>query len=354
MSTPRWIALLVAVVVAVTIVNGASAQPSQPTTQPAPARTWDLKAGEWRENVAPPTTQRGPEPALDRIERLIDQRQWKTAKTQAIDWVLAHKDSPSRDRGLYLIAQALYGYGDRVKAFYYCDELLDEYPDSDLFTPALELQYKIADQYLDGYKRRWLGVPFFYAKEEAIEMLYRIRNRAPGSPLAEKALLRTADHYRFDGQFDFAADAYAFYATRYPRSPMTPRARLWGAYCSLAQFRGIRFDPTPVIDAREQLRSLAAAYPDLAKEENIDGILKRIDAVFAKKLYTTATYYRRVREDGAAAYTYKYLIKAYPTARESEQAQMWLKELPQWAQNMPGPTVVGDEGTPTVEKPLIR
>jgi outer membrane protein assembly factor BamD (BamD/ComL family) len=153
--------------------------------------------------------------------------------------VLANKESANRDRGLYLIAKAFYGYGDRIKAFYYCDELMDTYPESDLFTPALELQYKIADRYLDGYKRRWLGIPIFQAKEEAVEMLYRIRNRAPGSPLAETSLLRTADHYRFDGQFDFAADAYAFYAKQYPRSPMTPRARLWGAYCQLAQFRGI-------------------------------------------------------------------------------------------------------------------
>ena len=185
-------------------------------------------------------------------------------------------------------------------------------------------------------------------------MLYRIRNRAPGSPLAERALLRTADHYRFDGQFDFAADAYAFYARHYPRSPMTPRARLWGAYCSLAQFRGIPFDATPVIDAREQLRSLAAAYPDLAKEERIDAILQRIDAVFAKKLYLTATYYRRTNEPGAAAYTYKYLLKAYPKAAEADRARMWLAELPVWAQNLPGPTVVGEDGLGTPELPVIR
>ena len=332
-------------------VSVASAQ--QPATQPTPQRTWDLSAGQWRENQAP-ATQRVAEPVLDRVEQLIDRRDYNAAQKLAIQWVLANRGSPNRDRGLLLIARALFGYGNRIKAFYYCDELLDTYPESDLFQPALALQYRIADEYLDGYKRRWLGVPMFYAKEEGIEMLYRIRNRAPGSPLAEKALLRTADHYRFDGQFDFAADAYSFYARQYPRSPMTPRARLWGAYCSLAQFRGVMFDPTPVIDAREQLRSIAAAYPDLAKQEGIDSILNRIDAVFAKKLYATATYYRRVSEHRAAAYTYKYLMKAYPTAKETDRARMWLNELPQWAQNLPGPTVVGDEGTPTVEQPIIR
>lgn len=344
MPTTRWIALFVVLV-------GAARAPAQQL--PTPQRTWDLSGGQWRENRSP-ATQRAAEPILDRVELLIDRREHNAAWDLALQWVLANETSPNRDRGLYLIARSLVGYGDRIKAFYYCDELLDTYPESDLFQPALAMQYRIADAFLDGYKRRWLGMPLFYAREEGIEMLYRIRNRAPGSPLAEKALLRTADHYRFDGQFDFAADAYAFYARQYPRSPMTPRARLWGAYCSLAQFRGVTYDPTPVIDAREQLRSMAAAYPGLAKEEGIESILERIDAVFAKKLYTTATFYRRTNDPGAAAYTYRYLMKAYPAAPETERAKMWMNELPQWAQARPGPTVVGEEGTPTMEQPLIR
>ena len=340
MHLPRSIALLNVVLLC---QGGAIAQ----------TRTWDLAAGQWQEKTGA-STQRTAEPVLDRVEHLLERRHHKAARELCLDWLLANRSSPNRDRALYLQAQALFGYGNRVKAFYYCDELLDTYPESDLFQPALTLQYRIADQYLKGYKRRWLGVPMFQAREEGIEMLFRIRNRAPGSPLAEKALLRTADHYRFDGQFDFAADAYSFYARQYPRSPMTPRARLWGAYCSLAQFRGVRFDPTPVIDAREQLRSIAAAYPDLAREENIESILQRIDAVFAKKLYTTATHYRRTNDPGAAAYTYKYLLTSYPSASEATRARTWLAALPEWAQKMSGPTVVGDEGTPTIEQPLVR
>ena len=61
------------------------------------------------------------------------------------------------------------------------------------------MQYRIADRFLDGYKRRFIGIAMFTAQEEAVEMLYRIQSRSPGSPLAEKAMLRTADFY-FDDQ----------------------------------------------------------------------------------------------------------------------------------------------------------
>jgi hypothetical protein len=62
-----------------------------------------------------------------------------------------------------------------------------------------------------------------------------------------------------------------------------------------------------------------------------------------------------VNEPRAAGYTYKYLIKAYPESPEADRAKMWLTELPQWAQNLPGPTVVGEEGTATPEqRPLLK
>jgi outer membrane protein assembly factor BamD (BamD/ComL family) len=101
------------------------------------------------------------------------------------------------------------------------------------------------------------------------------------------------------------------------------------AYSNLAQFRGLKFDPTPVIDARQQLLKLAADYPQVAQEENIQSLLDRIDATFAKKLYVTADFYRRTKEKRAAAYVYTYLIQAYPDSPEASKAKGQLLTLPQ-------------------------
>ena len=296
-------------------------------------------------------------PTLDQVESLLTGNSPREAKRRAIKWVKANRTHPQRDRGLYLIAQALYRYGDRIKAFYYLDELLDTYPDSRLYYPALELQYQIADRYLHGYKRRFLGVPMFQAKEEAVEMLYRIQNRSPGSPLAEKALLRTADFYFEDRQYDFAADTYAAYLRSYPRSPQAPRARLRQAFASYAQFRGPRFDATPVIDAREHLRSVMVQDERLAAEENVPALLEQIDRDLAKKLYLTADFYRRTDEPRGAVYTYRYLLKAFPQTPEAIAAQERLQALPAWALNAtPEPAITPGfaPGTPPMtEEPLI-
>jgi hypothetical protein len=307
----------------------------------AEPRTWEYAGGgQWPQVSAASTQPTAPDPTLDRVEQLVHAGQNRAAAKLGIQWLLANKASAQHDRGLLLVAQAFDQYGDKIKAYYYLDELMDEHPDSRLYGTALEKQYAIADAYLNGYKRRFLGVPSFHAYEEAVEMLYRIQQRSPGSQLAEKSLLRTANYYFNDQQYDFAADTYAAYARGYPRSPQAPRAKLRYAYSLYAQFRGPRFDAAPVIDAREQLREIAAQYPQLAAEENIPDLVTQLDRNLARKLYSTADFYRRTNEPRGAAYTYRYLARAYPQTPEGQKAPGAMKKLPEWAlADVPEPAV---------------
>ena len=285
----------------------------------AQTKTWEYAGGGlWPQidAVKASTQPYAPVPELDHVEQLIKQNKNKEAEELCVAWLMAHKVHPQRDRALYLNAQALYQYGNRIKAFYYCDELLDEFPDSGYYYPTLEMQYRIADSYLNGYKRRFMKIPTFTAYDEAVEMLFRIQNRSPGSPLAERAMLRTADFYFANRDYDFAADTYAAYVRSYPRSPEVPRARLREALAHYAQFRGPRFDATPLIDARAQFRSLMATDRPLAEEQNVPSLLLQINEDLANKLYLTGDFYRRTGEQRGAVYSFRYLLKAFPeTAR---------------------------------------
>jgi outer membrane assembly lipoprotein YfiO len=300
--------------------------------------TWELRDGRWQAMPKAPSTQPvARDPELDRIEQMLADGRWKPAKKALIAWEKANKASPLRDRALFLLADAYYQGDERVKAFYQLDELLEYYQDSRYFYPALEKQYQIADEYLSGYKDSWLGMRFVDREGEAIEMLFRIQQKSPGSQLAEKSLLRTADYYYADLQYDLAADAYGMYAKSYPRSPIVPKAKLRQAFSSLAQFRGIRFDPTPLIDARTQLLDIAQQYPKLAAEENVPMVIEKIDATFAAKLYNTADFYRRTKKPEAAVYTYRLLIETYPGSSEAKAAQAWLGRMPASALATPYP-----------------
>ena len=282
-------------------------------------------------------------PVLDRAEARLQQHQWKPAHDLIVPWLLSHPTAPDRDRALFLLAQVYYQSGDRIRAFYHLDELLDNFPDSRLFFPALELQYDIADSYLNGFKNEFLGLRIVPATDEAIEMLFRIQERSPGSPLAERALRRTADYYFNNSEFDLAGDAYAAFLRAYPRSPQVPQVKLRQAFSSLAQFRGPLFDATPLIDARAQFKDVQARYPELAAEMNVAQRIEQIDADLAQKAYVTGQFYQRTGKPKAAAFMYRYVVQTYPNSREAQLARGNLGRLPAWALTEPPPPASNPE-----------
>jgi outer membrane assembly lipoprotein YfiO len=299
-------------------------------------RTWEYDNGRWPQ-VNDATPHAVSDPVIDEAEQYLARGDPKSARQILLAWEHGHKDSPVRDRAIFLIGQSYYQEDDRIVAFYYLDEVMDEYPESQLFFPALEKQYEIAVDFLNGHKRRFFGFPILPAEDEAVEMLYRVQERSPGSNLAEKALLKTADYYYNSSQFDFAGDAYAAFVREYPRSPDVSRARLRQAFSSLAQFSGLRFDATPIIDARAQLVDIENQYPKLADDENVQAVIDQIDSAFAAKLSVTADFYVRTGEPKAAAYYYRFLIDTYGSSPEAADAVKRLAKLPEWAKGTPAP-----------------
>ncbi len=288
--------------------------------------------GKWQQvdqtAPAPSAVSEQANPVLDQVEASLTARRFGDARDQALAWLLANPTSPDRDRGLLLMARSLVGTGDRVRAFYYCDELMDTYPQSDRFPEALKLQFDIANEYLAGAKDKLLGLRILGRKDEAVEMLFRIQQKSPGSPLADEALLRTADHYWAAGEFDLAADTYGFYAKTYPRSPITPQVRLREAYSNSAQFKGARYDPTPIINARTQMSELSIEYPEMAQKESLDSKVLQADRQLARRLYLTADFYRRTGKPKAAAHLCNRLIETYAALPEADDARKLLARLP--------------------------
>jgi outer membrane assembly lipoprotein YfiO len=290
--------------------------------------TWEFHGGYWVDvqPQAVPTPVK--EPALDEAEALLARGEYKPAKKILLDWEKVHKKSPVRDRCILLLAEVFYQEDSRIKSFYYCDELMDEYPSSPLFQAALQKQYDIASAFLNGYRRTFLWFRFLDASDEGVEMMFRIQQRAPGSPLAEKALLQTADYYYNSQDYDLAFDAYTSYIQRYPRNSQIPRIKLRAAFSCLAQFRGVKFDATSLIDARAQLIDIEKQYPDMAQEENLPSIIEQIDSAFAKKILETAKFYEKTHEDKGAVYQYRFLTETYPESPEAAEARLRLRELP--------------------------
>lgn len=291
------------------------------------ADVWELRDDRWVQVTTAPAAEAASVPELDEAADLIGAGQSHAGARIAIRYVKAHPDlkAPQRDRALMLASDGKYAAGRLMDAYFYTEQLLDQHPDTPLFQQALQRQYDIADAFLNGTRRVFILFATISAEDEAIDMLYRIQQRAPGSQIAEKSLLRTADHYYARSRFDLAADAYRVYLTGYPRSPHIPQVRLRRAYATLAQFRGTRYDATPLIDAQTQMIEIVDAYPQIADDQGLSDLLKRIDQTFAQKLMRHAEWYERTHQPAAAVYVYRYLASTFATTPEAATARRRLE-----------------------------
>ncbi|MFT3786045.1 MAG: outer membrane protein assembly factor BamD [Tepidisphaeraceae bacterium] len=324
------ITLIAAVAMASTL--SASTQAQDAPKSPATKHTWALTPDNRLMPIAPSATPtQAQRPAsldeLNAIDAILTQGRYGQAFDRLQTWFKRYPDSGVRDRALLMSADALIGLDERIKAFYYCDELMDRHPESAFYAAALQKQYDIADAYLNGARDTWLGMHLLDRDDEALEMLFRIQTRSPGSPVSENAMLRSADFYWAHGDWDFAADAYAAYARTYPRSPRAEQARLREAYANLAQVRGPVYDPTPIINARATLTELSASNPDLAKKENLAEKIQLADRFLARKIFLGAEFYKRTGKKDAAVSLYKRLINLYPNLPEADEARAAVTRL---------------------------
>jgi outer membrane assembly lipoprotein YfiO len=326
------------------ILIGAAAVRAEP---PASQTSEYTGHGQWHRITAPaPAPELISNPTLDRVEQLIDAHQVSTAHDLLSPWLKDNPKAADRDRGLFLLAEIYYQQDDRLTAFYHLDELMDNYPSSRFFGLALQKQYDIGDAFLSGYKRKLLWLRILGAEDEGIEILYRVQERSPGSALAERALLRTADYYFRTSQFDLAGDAYGAFARGYSRSPDVAYVKLREAFSSLAQFRGVRYDSTPLLDARAQFVDFNEKYPAIAAQENVKERVERIDNTLADKLLVTGDFYVRTHKPVAAAYDFRYLLQKYPAAPVANSARTALAKLPAQALQSPPPPAPSDTDFP--------
>src|SRR4051794_4110006 len=121
MQLTRWIAPVVGVALMINCLS-----PTTALAAAKPPKTEELQGGRWV-----PIDNAATQPEIDRellrIEELINAGRYSQASERAVEWLVKNPKSPMKDRGLFLNAEALYRYGDRIKAFYYLDELMDEF-----------------------------------------------------------------------------------------------------------------------------------------------------------------------------------------------------------------------------------
>lgn len=109
--------------------------------------------------------------------------------------------------------------------------------------------------------------PVFDAEGRAIQALRSIWLHDAAGPLADDALMLSANHYLRKGDYIEAARYYRLVREQYPDSPHFKHAYILGSHVTLASYSGPEYDGATLEQAKDLKQTATRLFPDLSEEE---------------------------------------------------------------------------------------
>lgn len=272
---------------------------------------YDEVRGVWVEHEPPvPGTPEG-ELQLARTEHADEH--YRTAYRRIRKWLKNYGEThPLYPEAAVLRARIEIARRDYYKAHKHLREFLNEFGATRAADEAIHYEFVIADVFLKGTKRKFLGLRMLPAADIGVSILDDLSANYPDSPTAELALKTKADYFFAKGDFSLAEMEYARLREQFPHSRYVRHGLRRSAEAALASFPGIEFDDAGLIEAEARFTEYLIQYPGVAEQEGVGLILDDIREKRAAKELHIGDYYRRTKHTQAAAFYYRSTIKNWP------------------------------------------
>ncbi len=164
---------------------------------------------------------------------------------------------------------------------------------------------------------------------QALRVYENIRLNDPTGPLADDALMATANTYFKLGRYEDADYHYGLLRREYPRSQHQFEAHLLGLQSKLRKYQGPDYDGTALDEAEKLAKQLVTQFPDRvgAERERMQKTRAEVSAQRALRAWTRAEYYAKGKYYGAAKAYYQKIVDNYSDSKLAEESRTRLAAL---------------------------
>ncbi|MGB0717260.1 MAG: outer membrane protein assembly factor BamD [Phycisphaerae bacterium] len=288
-----------------------------------PSRThqlrFDAKKNTWIEVVPPPPGT--PAGDLHVAKKLNSEGEHRQA-LRATDVFIAEygENDLMYPDALLIRAQAQVGLERFDEAHETLSAFLTEFGGMGSTNEALRLEFLIAETYLSGVKRKFLGARILPSEDEAFRILDDISIDYPESPMAEAAIKTKGDYMFREGDHALAEFEYERMLNEYPNSRYYQYALVRSAEAALASHGGIDYDEAALIEAEERYLEYQRQYPGSAQRDDVQLILTGIREQRAEKEFQTGDYYERTDHLRSAVFYYQLVVQDWPGTLAASKA----------------------------------
>jgi len=171
--------------------------------------------------------------------------------------------------------------------------------------------------------------PRFDTWGHAIKAYELVSMHDPTGPLADDAIMATANAHFFKGHFEDAAYHYDLLRKEYPKSEHQIAAHLLGMKSKMSMYQGPMYDATPLEEAgqiaEQTLMQFGGELGD--KRDLVVQTRNRVVEEEAARDWAMAQYYENRKCYGAARYYYKAILRDYPQTEVALKATARLEAI---------------------------
>ena len=284
---------------------------------------------------------------VEQARKLMDDGEARRAKNVLDPFIEQYerKNNPWVPEALLLRGMALEAMTYEYTALYDYEAIAKRFPQSDAFPRAIERELEIALAYAAGKHRRWLGMRILDATDVAVELMIRVQERMPGSPIAERAAIELADYYYNRRDITLAGEAYTLYVENFPKGPNRIKAEQRRIYCDIARFKGPRYDASGLLDAQSRIRDFQRRYRAEAEAAGLnEGLVARLDESMAAQLLESAEWYLKRNDEASARLVLRRLARERPTTMAGGRAIDMLQDRGWFEEAAAAPAEVETDG----------
>jgi outer membrane assembly lipoprotein YfiO len=285
---------------------------------------WTPKTGKW---VNPKhEVKQTPKEQFDFAKGLYDAKDYPSARREFRKLVKSYPKSFEASESQYYLGLVEEASGNLYEAYKAYQVVIDVYPFSERISEINEREYKIAEAFMSGEKRKAMGMAL-PVENPALEILTKVVENSTYGPLAAKAQYKLGLVLKSLLRYYEAEDAFNKVVSSYPDSEWSEASKFQIASCRAATSKGASYDQGAAGEAKEKFEDFVREHPDAVLSKEAEKNINELREKEAQSNYDIARFYEKQKAYEAAKAYYIDVIMNYKDSSWAAKAQERLKMM---------------------------
>ncbi len=270
---------------------------------------WTPKAKKWVNPKRDPKAT--PQEQLKYAKSFYEEKKYEEAKREFKGLLDAFPKSTEAAESQYYLGLIGEAQDDFYEAYLAYQKVIDRYPFSERIQEIIEREYKIAEAFMSGKKRKAMGI-VLPVDNPAIEIFTKIVENSTYGPLAPAAQYKLGLVLKGLMRYYEAEEAFNKLITNYPKSEWATPAKFQLAACRAAVSKGTEYDQGAAADAKEKFEEFLEQHPDAVLSRDAQANIEQLRGKEAESIYDIGKFYEKQKQYSSAKIYYEEVTNTYP------------------------------------------